>query len=123
MDKNTQNTNTNRTKRTKNDKKRFLETFVKKDCHISKSCKAAKIGRRTYYEWLDADEEFVDAVENARESLNDDTEDALIAAINDGNVTAIIFRLKTKCRDRGYDEHHQITIDKPFNGINLENID
>ena len=123
MEENTQNTDSKRTKRTKNDKKRFLETFVKKDCHISKTCKAAKIGRRTYYEWLDADEEFVDAVDDARESLNDDTEDALMTAINDGNVAAIIFRLKTKCRDRGYDEKQQIELIKPFDRIDLENID
>tara|TARA_R100001530_G_C4288769_1_gene147467 strand:+ start:161 stop:532 length:372 start_codon:yes stop_codon:yes gene_type:complete len=123
MEQNTQNTNSNRTKRTKNDKKRFLETFVKKGCHISKTCKAANVGRRTYYEWLAADEEFVDAVDDARESLNDDTEDALMTAINDGNVAAIIFRLKTKCRDRGYDEKQQIELIKPFDRIDLENID
>ena len=123
MDKNTQNTSTNRTIRTKNDKKKFLEVFKKKGCHISKTCKGTKVGRQTYYDWVDNDEEFAESVDNARESLNDDTEDALMTAINDGNVTAIIFRLKTKCRDRGYEQHHQITIDKPFNGINLENID
>ena len=123
MAKNTQNTNTNRTNRTKNDKKKFLKKLGKNNCHISKTCEHLNIGRQTYYDWLDDDKEYSDQVENVREALNDDTEDALITAINNGNITAIIFRLKTKCRDRGYDEHHQITIDKPFNGINLENID
>ena len=122
MDKNTKNTNSNRTNRTKNDKKKFLDMFKNKDCHISNTCEATNIGRRTYYEWIDADEKFAEAVEDVRESLNDDTEGALITAINEGNVTAIIFRLKTKCRDRGYDERQQIELIKPFDRIELEDI-
>ena len=122
MKKNTQNKESNRTKRTKKDKKSFLEIFAKKDCHISKTCIAAKIGRRTYYEWLDADEDFKQAVDDVKESLKDDTEEYLLEACKAGNVTAIIFRLKTICKERGYDETHQIEITKPFDRIELEGL-
>ena len=123
MAKNTQNTDTKRTIRTKNDKKRFLAEFANNDCHISKTCNSIKIGRQTYYDWVNDDEDFNQAVDDARESLNDDTEGALMTAINEGNVAAIIFRLKTKCRDRGYDEKQQIQLIKPFDRIALEDID
>ena len=122
MDKNNTNTNSNRTNRTKNDKKKFLEMFKKKDCHISNTCEDINIGRRTYYEWIDADEKFAEAVDDVRESLNDDTEGALMTAINSGNVVAIIFRLKTKCKDRGYIEKQELELVRPFNRINLEDI-
>lgn len=122
MAKNTQNIETNRTNRTKSDKKRFLEIFEKKDAHISNTCKDANIGRTTYYDWLEADEEFKQAIDDVKESLKDDTESYLIKACKDGNVTAIIFRLKTICKDRGYDESQTIAIVRPIEDIELEGI-
>ena len=122
MGKNTQNKKSNRTNRTKNDKKRFLEAFENKGCHISKTCKDIQIGRQTYYDWINDDDEFKERCNYIRESLNDDTEDALMSAIKEGNVTAIIFRLKTKCKDRGYIEKSEVELVKPideivFNGL------
>ena len=45
-----------------------------------------------------------------------------MVAIKDGNVAAIIFRLKTKCKDRGYIEKQELELVRPFNRINLEDI-
>ena len=122
MPKNTQNKDSDGTNGTISDKKRFLEIFEKKDAHISKACKASNVGRQTYYNWL-KDEEFKKAVDDVKEGLKDDTEDYLLKACKDGNVAAIIFRCKTVCKDRGYDEKHQVELTKPFKGIDLENID
>ena len=122
MAKKTQNIDSDGTNGTISDKKRFLEIFEKKDAHISKACKASKVGRQTYYNWLE-DEEFSQSIEDVKEGLKDDTEDYLLKACKDGNITAIIFRCKTLCKDRGYDETHLIEINKPFKGIDLEDID
>ena len=122
MAKNTQNKDSDGTNGTISDNKRFLQIFEKKDAHISKSCKASNVGRQTYYNWLE-DEEFSQSIEDVKEGLKDDTEDYLLKACKDGNITAIIFRCKTLCKDRGYDETHLIEINKPFKGIDLEDID
>ena len=121
MAKNTQNKESNVTDVTISDKKRFLEIFKKKDTHISNSCISSNISRQTYYRWL-KDEEFKQAIDDVKESLKDDTEDYLIKACKDGNVAAIIFRLKTICKDRGYDEKQTIELTKPFDKIELEGI-
>ena len=122
MAKNTQNKESNRTNRTKSDKKRFLEIFEKKDAHIFKACKGAKVGRQTYYDWIKVDEEFKQAVDDVREGLKDDTEDYLLKACKDGNVAAIIYRCKTICKDRGYDEKTQIGIIQPIQEVELEGL-
>ena len=121
MAKKTQNIDSDGTNGTISDKKRFLEIFEKKDAHISKACKASNVGRQTYYNWL-KDEEFKKAGDDVKEGLKDDTEDYLLKACKDGNVAAIIFRCKTVCKDRGYDEKHQIELTKPFDRIELEGI-
>ena len=50
-----------------------------------------------------------DAVHEAKESMLDYTESKLYAAIKDGNMTAIIFYLKTQGKGRGYIERHEHT--------------
>ena len=121
MGKNIQNKDSDVTNVTISDKKGFLDIFKNKDAHISNSCIASNISRQTYYRWLE-DEEFSQSIDDVKESLKDDTEDYLLQACKDGNITAIIFRCKTLCKDRGYDETHKIQIDKPFDRIELEGV-
>ena len=49
------------------------------------------------------------AVEDARDSLLDFAEDELIKLIGEGNITAIIFYLKTQGKKRGYVERVEQT--------------
>lgn len=58
------------------DKARAQRTFIKVlglSCNVSAACRAAKIGRRTAYDWREADEEFsrawVDAEQEAADAL------------------------------------------------------
>ena len=53
------------------------------------------------------------AIDEEREGLKDRVESKLIEQIDEGNITAIIFYLKTQGRDRGYSEHVEATIDIP----------
>ena len=122
MGKNTQNKKTNVTNVTLSDKKRkFIKHLTENLGNVSKACKERKISRQTYYRWLE-DEEFEVAVRDAEESLLDESEFQLMNAIKSGNLTAIIFHLKTKGRKRGYVEKQEVEVNKPiddviFNGL------
>lgn len=95
--------------RTKNAKKElFIKSFLANGFNISKACEESKVGRTTYYDWMDNDKEFADAIEEAQEKLIDSVEDALYGKILDGDTTSIIFFLKTKAKKRGYVEKQEI---------------
>lgn len=71
---------------------------------ISYACLKAGVSRQTFYNWKKEDEEFAKAVEDIDEEIIDVVESKLLSQINDNNLTAIIFYLKTKGRKRGYVE-------------------
>ena len=116
MAKNTQNTQ----KLTK--KETFLKALKNNLGHISNSCIAANIHRRTYYSWLDKDDKFKDDCNAVNEGLVDLVESKLFENIQNNDNACIIFYLKTKGKGRGYDERHQIELTKPFDRIELEGI-
>ena len=67
-----------------------------------------------------------EAKEDAREAMTDTAEGALNKLINEGNVAAIIFYLKTQGKQRGYVERQELTGkdgDGLFEGliINIDN--
>jgi 20S proteasome alpha/beta subunit len=90
-------------------KAEFLEEFSKKANNVSATCKAIGIERPTFYNWLKDDVDFRLKVENAEEGDIDMAESALKKQILGGNITAIIFYLKTKGKSRGYVERQEIT--------------
>ena len=61
------------------------------------------------------------AVFDAREEMKDFAESKLFSGINDGNITAIIFFLKTQAKDRGYVERHEHTGENggPLNTVEM----
>ncbi len=50
-----------------------------------------------------------EAQEDSRERMKDVAEGKLFGLINSGNVTAIIFYLKTQAKDRGYVERQELS--------------
>ena len=52
---------------------------------------------------------FQQAIDEEREGLKDFAEGKLQEQINAGNMTAIIFYLKTQAKERGYVERHEVT--------------
>ena len=58
----------------------------------------------TVYEYLNRYPSLKDVLTEARESTLDFVESKLMKAIDDGNLTAIIFLLKTRGKSRGYSE-------------------
>ena len=85
-------------------KDKFLIAFEKSGGNISVACKKCGIARSTYYETKKQDENFNQAISDARETVIDSVENALMTNIKNGNITAIIFFLKTRGKRRGYSE-------------------
>ena len=96
-------------------KENFLNNLKANGFNISKACEETQIARRTYYDWLESDEEFKSSVEDAQEKLIDDAERALQDKIIDGDTTSIIFFLKTKGKQRGYVERQEVKADVDAN--------
>ena len=116
MSKNTQNTQ----KLTK--KEIFLKALRNNLGHITKACEKANIHRRTYYSWIDKDEEFKQQCEDVEESLLDLSESKLLENIQNNDNTCIIFHLKTKGKKRGYVEKQEFEVTKPISEINFDEI-
>lgn len=89
-------------------KKEFLEKFFDFVGNVKKTCEAVGISRMTYYRWRREDEYFEKESnyikDAARQSIIDDAEDGLREGVEAGNMTAIIFTLKTIGKERGYIE-------------------
>tara|TARA_Y100000593_G_C4179094_1_gene271105 strand:- start:29 stop:436 length:408 start_codon:yes stop_codon:yes gene_type:complete len=110
-------------KTTKTDilKKQLLKALELSLGVVSTACKKANIARSTFYQWYNEDSEFRDKVDELEDISLDFAESKLFEQMNNGNVTSIIFYLKTKGAKRGYVEvqQHQIQA-KPFTHIEIE---
>jgi hypothetical protein len=104
------------------DKERFLEILAKQAGNVSRACKAMKVNRRTYYNWMENEEAFRFVVEEIQESLIDDAESQLQKLIGEGNPISILFFLKTKAKSRGYVERQEQDITSKGEKISI-NID
>ena len=127
MGKNTQNKKTNGTDGTLlNKKEKFIKQLSENLGNVTEACKELNIGRRTYYNWRELDEEFKERCDNVPEELLDMAENSLLSEIQNknskGHITATIFYLKTKGKKRGYNESLQLDVVKPFDRIDLEGI-
>ena len=89
---------------TQEKKVQVLKIFEKKGANVSVTCEAANIGRRTFYYWRENDKDFDAACKDIEDALVDFAESMLVEKIQDKDLTAIIFYLKTKGKDRGYVE-------------------
>ena len=89
-------------------KKAFIQAFEDAKGIVSYACKAVNISRQTYYRWKGEDNDFKEACEDIEEMVIDLVEGKLLNAINEGEITAMIFYLKTKGKKRGYVERFQL---------------
>lgn len=82
----------------------FLKHF--RDSHgiVSYSCQQTGISRSCYYKWMESDPRFKEKAHEIEEETIDIVESKLLSAINNEDLTAIIFYLKTKGKKRGYVE-------------------
>lgn len=97
---------------TKSDtKKRVLINAMEKSMGIvTQACKLADISRETHYRWMKEDEVYSETIKAVSEQAKDFVESKLYKQIEKGNVPSIIFYMKTKCKDRGYVERTEHSI-------------
>jgi|TARA_Y100000310_G_scaffold90528_3_gene87831 ACT domain-containing protein len=88
----------------KGKKKIFIDAFHNKAGNITEACKAANINRSSYYDWLEMDDKFKNAVDEVKETLLDFTESKLMENIQNNDTKAIIFKLKCHGKKRDYVE-------------------
>lgn len=90
-----------------NDK--LVKVYEKKAGNMTATATAIGVCRRTLVRWREADPELDAMMNDIDESLIDFSESKLMESIQEGNLTAIIFHLKTKGKGRGYIEGQEIT--------------
>jgi len=90
-------------------KKMLIEAMEK--CHgiVTDACKTVGISRVTYYEYYKNDTEFKKSIDEIESTVLDFVEGKLFQKIDTGDVTSIIFYLKTKGKNRGYVERQELT--------------
>ncbi len=81
---------------------RLIETLMKNNGNITDSAKALKCDRNTIYKMIESNPALKQIINRAREVIIDEAEKYLLDNIKEGNVTSIIFVLKTLGRSRGY---------------------
>lgn len=100
---------------------RVAEVYSKKAGNISATCSALGIDRNTFTAWRDRYPKLSALLDEVDESLIDFSESKLLEQINDGNLTAIIFHLKTKGKKRGYVESVEQNVNvNPFEKLMQE---
>lgn len=104
-------------KLTKKKMEEYAKAYLKNTTNISATCKALGISRQTWYNYIDDNPSFGVMLSDAEESLLDLSESKLFQHINEGDKTCLIFYLKTKGKNRGYIEGHNInaTVTKKTN--------
>lgn len=85
-------------------KKRFIELLKESGCIASVACDRIGISYSTYRRWYNSDAEFAVQVDDCNDRRTDYVESKLMERINGGDITAIIFYLKTQGRSRGWTE-------------------
>ena len=95
---------------TARNKKIYLEALEQSLGVITTACKSTGVPRATVYKWFKQDTRFVKQVDDITEISKDFVESKLLNQIKKENLTAIIFYLKTKAKDRGYIETANVNI-------------
>ncbi len=86
-----------------------IEALEEAQGYVSKTASLLGCSPRTIYYYRDRFVSVAEAWQGIREKRTDFVENKLQQQIDSGNITAIIFYLKTQAKDRGYVERQEIT--------------
>ena len=96
-------------------KPKMIEALRELKGNVSKACEKCGITRQTHQNWMEADADYKQIVENIKEATLDHVENKLMELIDDGDTTATIFYLKTQGKKRGYVETERKEISGKMN--------
>lgn len=108
-------------------RKQFIEKFRKNLGILTLTCKQMGINPHTYYGWMEKYPKFKEEIEYIKNAeAGDFVESKFFQKINEGDTTAIIFALKTRFADRGYQQalevnsRVKVTDERTIEEINAE---
>jgi len=90
-------------------KAEIINALTEAEGYVAKAASIVGCCPSTVYDWRDRDDDVRNVWKSIREARHDNVEMKLHNAIELGNITAIIFYLKTQCKDRGYIERQEHT--------------
>ena len=90
--------------KTLHNKKALIKAM--KECYgiVTNACNIVGISRTAYYDYYKDDPEFKKEIDDVSNVAIDFVEGELFKRIEKGDITGIIFYLKSKAKDRGYVE-------------------
>ena len=77
---------------------------------VTTACKSVGIARQTHYTRMQDDPNYRQSVEELKNMSIDFAETQLFNQMKNGNVTAVIFYLKTQGKNRGYIERQELDL-------------
>ena len=84
-----------------NRKKNFIEVLKKNLGILSKTLVETGVDKEDYLDWLE-EVDFYNHIQDIESVSVDYVESKLLKQIEEGNISAITYYLKTKGKDRGY---------------------
>lgn len=93
------------------DKDQVKKLLIKHRGNLTRVAVALGCARQSIQRLVRTDPQIKEIVEDARERVVDEVEDAFTQKAIDGDTTAGIFFLKTRARDRGYDQDFRSDIE------------
>lgn len=87
----------------------YAEAITEAQGLISVAARRLGVSRSSVYNAINRHPTVAEAAEDARERTTDLAEGKLYQKINDGDMTAIIFYLKTQAKKRGYVERQELS--------------
>lgn len=100
---------------------KIAAAYEKKGGNMAATAAALGVTRQSLYKWRKENEELAKMLDDIDEGILDFTESKLVEKVNEGNLTAIIFLLKTKGKKRGYVEQvDNRLVENPFEKLMKE---
>lgn len=86
-----------------------IEALRQSEGYVAQAASLLGVTVQTVYNYRDRYASVAEAFSETREKRHDHVESKLMKAIDNGNIAAIIFYLKTQAKNRGWVERQELT--------------